>query len=331
MELDSLLNGAPAETALRSLIERGWGQLPYPGAGHTLDRWRVFSAVAQRDLAWAKLLESHADALAILRELGHAESATSNELWATWCAEPSDARLEFRRAGDRSESVRLHGLKAWCSGANIVTQALVSGWNEAGQPCLVAVPMAQTGVRVTRDGWQAVGMAATASVNVVFEGACGMPVGPPGGYVKRAGFMHGAAGVAACWYGAATAIAVEVRRFLQGRREDPHALAHLGALDVALTQAADQLRLTAAEIDARPGDSCLQAVRRTRLSVETAVETVLTRAPRALGAAPLCKNARLARLLADLPVYIRQSHAERDLELHGRSILNGIEKSAWML
>jgi hypothetical protein len=35
-------------------------------------------------------------------------------------------------------------------------------------------------------------------------------------------------------------------------------------------------------------------------------------AGRALGAAPLCRDDHFAHLMADLPVFIRQSHAERD-------------------
>ncbi|WP_395812212.1 hypothetical protein [Archangium minus] len=35
---------------------------------------------------------------------------------------------------------------------------------------------------------------------------------------------------------------------------------------------------------------------------------------RAVGAGPYCRDARVARRMADLPVFLRQSHAERDLE-----------------
>lgn len=38
---------------------------------------------------------------------------------------------------------------------------------------------------------------------------------------------------------------------------------------------------------------------------------------RALGASPFCRNNHFARLSADLPVFMRQSHAERDLAALG--------------
>ena len=41
------------------------------------------------------------------------------------------------------------------------------------------------------------------------------------------------------------------------------------------------------------------------------------RTARALGPAPLCQDAQHAKRVADLTIYVRQSHAERDLERLG--------------
>jgi hypothetical protein len=48
----------------------------------------------------------------------------------------------------------------------------------------------------------------------------------------------------------------------------------------------------------------------------------MSHAGRALGAAPLCRNERFARAMADLPVFLRQSHAERDLAALGERVLS---------
>jgi hypothetical protein len=69
---------------------------------------------------------------------------------------------------------------------------------------------------------------------------------------------------------------------------------------------------------------------RARLAVEAAATEVLRHATRALGAGPLCRDARFARLAADLPVFLRQSHAERDLATLG-SLLNQQEDTPWAL
>ncbi|SAI70536.1 Uncharacterised protein [Bordetella ansorpii] len=327
--LERSADGEHAGAALKRLVDAGWGDLPMPASGRTLERWAVLAAVGEHDLVLAKLLESHADALAILNELRGAACVSPGQTWAVWCAEPPDHRLEFRHGGH--EGVALHGAKAWCSAAQWVTNAVVSGWNGHGEPCLAAVDMSQPTVRATARGWHAVGMAGTASGDVQFDGARAIVLGGPRAYTERPGFMHGAAGVAACWYGGAVGIARHLHRLAQRRPDDVFAQAHLGAVDVALAQAASLLREAASDIDARPFDRCTAAVQRARLAVEAAVQAVLEHAPRALGAGPLCKDAGLARLFADLPVYIRQSHAERDLAAHGKEMAMKPAEQAWTL
>ena len=44
---------------------------------------------------------------------------------------------------------------------------------------------------------------------------------------------------------------------------------------------------------------------------------------RAVGAGPYCKDPHFAQLMADLPVYTRQSHAERDLAGLGELVAGG--------
>ncbi|WP_343736698.1 acyl-CoA dehydrogenase [Achromobacter sp.] len=304
---------------LRLLVEQGCDQLPLPGSGQTLDRWRALARVAEVDLSLVKLYEGHTDALAILAEL-QAPVPPANSRWAVWCAEPPDHRVQITPQPDGTAV--LQGVKAWCSGAAAVTHALVSGWNPAGEACLAAVAMDQDGVQVTDAGWHAVGMRASASVDVVFRDARCALVGKPGAYVHRPGFLHGGAGIAACWYGGLLHIAQTLHRALPRHSADPHRLAHLGAIDVALAQARAVLRETAAEIDAHPRQPCALACARARLAVEAAASVVLERAARALGAGPLCRDADFAQVMADLPVFIRQSHAERDQAAHGQAVLN---------
>ncbi|MGJ7581028.1 acyl-CoA dehydrogenase [Variovorax sp. RHLX14] len=321
----------PVEQALRQLIDSKADRLPFPAAGSTLERWRSLAAVASHDLSLVKLFEGHTDALAILQELGADSSlpeSRASRSWGTWCAEPPDARLEMRASGSGT-AVTLHGTKAWCSGAHAVTHALVSCWDEDGRPRLAAVAIDQPGVAVTSDGWHAVGMASTRSVDVRFDGALAAAVGGPGDYVERPGFWQGGAGIAACWYGGAEGIA-EMTRQRCGPKPDPHRLAHLGAIDVALAGAASVLRETAAWIDANPTASAQLQATRARLVCERAATDIVLYAGRALGAAPLCRDARFAQAMADLPVFIRQSHAERDLASLG-DLLRNAPEPPWTL
>ena len=323
-----------AASELKALIAAGLDQLPMPGHGETLARWRILAAVAAKNLSLLKLYEGHTDALAILNEIG-GFAAPKGSAWGTWCAEPPDARL-FLHTEFAGPEVRLRGRKSWCSGAKHVSHALVSCWNSANEPCLAAVQLRQPGMHITCESWHAVGMAESESVDVVFEDASAVQIGGPNVYVNRHGFWYGGAGIAACWYGAASALAVtlheQVRQQQSSATADPHRLAHLGSIDVALGAAAGLLRASAAAIDQRSTLTTMPMIMvtlRARLAVEAAATLVMNAATRALGAGPLCRDAHFARMVADLPVFLRQSHAERDLAQLGKLVVG--ENSPWLL
>lgn len=336
-DIAHLLSGFPSDgpaAKLNQLLAHRVDQLPLPGQGHTLDRWRAFAAVGSYDLGLAKLFEGHTDALAILAELG-APTVAIEGRWGVWCADPPDSHVQARPSGAQTlygpgAAVQLHGRKAWCSGAADIEQALVSAWLPDRQRCLVAVRMQQSGIRVDTDRWRAVGMAASASYDVHFNDVAGVLVGAPGEYLSRPGFYHGGAGVAACWYGAAVRIASALQhKHTLGR--DPHGQVHLGAIDVVLAGARQLLREAAECIDTDPASPCFPAVQRARLAVETAVEEVLRRVPRALGPGPLCMERDLACMVADLPVFVRQSHAEHDQAALGRYVAEADGEHLWSL
>lgn len=299
--------------------------LPLPGSGSTLERWRALAAIGARDLALAKVLEAHFDAQAILSELGQRPTATG-ELWAVWAAEPPDARLEF--VSTDGAAGRLTGTKAWCSGAGIVSHALVTA--AEGQE-RVLCRMALDDPRVGHDErpWQAVGMARITSGTLEMAGVRASRVGAPGAYLSRPGFWHGGAGIAACWFGAAAAIAGRLQR---DRRvcSSPHAAAHLGAIDAAMSAAAALMRETAGLIDAQPGQAHRHAVVRLRTFVERVGSQVMERAGRALGAGPLCTEGEHAQRCADLTTFLRQSHAETDEQWLGTGLAQQ-ESAAWRL
>ncbi|WP_431061184.1 acyl-CoA dehydrogenase family protein [Pseudomonas abietaniphila] len=313
--------------AMRVCIARGLDRLPLPGGGETLVRWRQLAHVAGIDLALLKLYEGHTDALAILQELG-GEPFPDPGIWGVWAAEPPTARvIVSERQGD---NVRLNGTKAWCSGAQQIDYALITAWTEQDQPQLIAVRLNEPGISIDARGWQAVGMGSTASVDVHFEHATGHCIGESGAYLERPGFWQGGAGIAASWYGAAVTLARSLHRQRQQGRADPHADAHLGSVDAALLGASAALRECAAWIDAHPLDDARLPVQRVRAQVEMAVEQVCRHVGRALGATPFCRDPHFARLAVDLPVFIRQSHAERDLAQLGQLLTHSTTED-WSL
>ena len=159
-------------------------------------------------------------------------------------------------------------------------------------------------------------MAASGSLAIDLAGVRAAAVGGPRAYLDRPGFWHGGAGVAACWYGGALGAARTLLGAARRRDLGPHALAHLGAVDAVITGLAVRLQGAAAQIDNDPHDGAGQAelrARRLRACVEAGATEVLDRVGRALGAGPLCLDPVHTQRAADLPVYLRQSHAERDL------------------
>ncbi|UXZ20152.1 acyl-CoA/acyl-ACP dehydrogenase [Pseudomonas sp. YeP6b] len=299
-------------SALKALQEEGLDQLPLPGSGQTLERFSRLAQVAGHDLRLCKLFEGHTDALAIIAEL-NSPLPPLGSVWGTWAAEPPTAKVRVQRDGHR---LVVDGRKAWCSGAAVVTHGLLTAWDEEDRQQLVAVDMQQPGISVTDEGWNAVGMAATSSVEVVFDDARGIAVGGPGDYLSRPGFWQGGIGIAACWYGGAQRLA-EVLREQCAKHPEPHALAHLGAVDSVLNSAACVLRDSAEQIDREPQACARQLAQLARACVEDTVEQVMRHVGRAVGAGPYCKDPHFAQLMADLPVYMRQSHAERDLAALG--------------
>jgi hypothetical protein len=293
-------------------------ELPLPGSGETGQRWAVLREIAAADLCVARLAEAHLDALAILAEL-RGPPAPPGSRWGVWAAHPPFPILEARHVGDEW---LLAGVKPFCSGATICTHALVSADGPDGYQ-LFAVDLGR-GVRAIPNTWPAVGMAGSQSLDVEFVDTPALPIGGPGEYLTRPGFWHGALAVAVCWYGGAIGLARTLVRESEQRTLGPHALAHLGAIDATLSALRDGFAVLADEIDRDPTDAAnngeIRALQQ-RANTERSVLEVLERVGRALGARPLCHDERHATLAADLPVFVRQSHAEADLERLGAAVL----------
>jgi hypothetical protein len=206
-------------------------------------------------------------------------------------------------------------------GIGLVHARLVTAMLHDGRRALFAVDLSTASVERLPSTWHNPGMMGTDTRSVRFAQSGAVPVGRPGEYIERPGFWHGAVGVAACWLGGARGVAAPLyQRVLQGCA-DEHSLAHLGAIDAALTAADATLLAAAAEIDDDPLDHFGRAelrARRGRAMVETAVDNAITRTGRALGPGPLCRDAQPAQRVADLTICVRQSHAERDLAALGR-------------
>lgn len=324
----------PVAAQLRQLVVQGLAHLPQPGTGSTLHRWQALSRVAQHSLPLAKLYEGHTDALAILHELG-AAPARAGDTWAMWAAESPGQRVQVRISQGSGAQATLSGTKAWCSGAQGVGHALLTAWLPGqDQSQLVTVDLSHPSIRMNTGAWQAVGMAETLSAEVAFDNTPATLVGEPGDYLHRPGFWQGGAGIAACWYGGTLAVADALYRGMRGASVEHPAFAHraaaFGKVDRVLAGVAALLHGSADWIDAHPHADAMAVALRVRQAAEAAATCVLHETGRALGATPYCRDAVFARAAADLPVFIRQSHGERDDAALARAVLEQ-EDYPWAL
>ena len=316
---------------------------PHPGSGRTAQLWELLASTAAADVGVARILEPHLDALAILAAAGDVDlaavGADSASTWGVYAAEGPGVRV---MATQGAGGWTLDGIKPWCSLAQDVSHALVTAWTDEGR-ALFAVDLRGSAVSPDAGPWVARGLSQVVSAPVRFDAAPAVPVGPTGWYLSRPGFAWGGIGVAACGWGGAVGVARDVFAACARREPDQIALAHLGAVDTALAGARAVLLEASDVVDAAglpsAGSAPLPAgdlqparlqhpdlppavlARRVRNVVARAVEETLARAAHALGPAPLAHDEAHARRVADLALYVRQHHAERDDAALGRDLV----------
>lgn len=303
----------PIATQLRHLFGAGGLDLPPIGEGATPHRWNALGKLARRNLSLGRLAEAHVDAVQILREAG--QPADPHRLLGVWASE----HPKWTVSADRHlDGFVLRGAKAFCSGAGIVDDALVTAATASG-PLLLLIPVDRLGLeRFDATAWKASAMADTCTATVDFGGIQVRPsqvVGEPGWYLDRPGFWHGAVGPAACWGGGALGLVDHATAYPPS---DPHGRAHLGALLADAWAVEAILDQAGRQVDAAGNGEPAAASRRRALVVRHLVdercESVERHFERALGPRPLVGDPEVIERHAALTLYRRQSHAEHDLE-----------------
>ena len=299
-------------TKLRAFFAQGSLNIPALGHGQTSERHAALCAFGREDLSLARVVEAHTDAIAILAEAAHA--ARPNSLYGVWASDGPGSQLHLMETAS-GESV-LRGVKRYCSGSTFLDAALVTA-HRGDELLLIDVPLRSKAVTFDTSEWKSPAFAATATGTVTFHDMHISPeqiVGRSHWYLDRPGFWHGAVGPAACWAGGAMGL---VDAAVKARRPNPHGLAHLGALEAMAWGMTAVLGCAGREIDADPRDEASMARKRalaTRHLIERACTDIMDHFGRATGPALLAYDAAIAQRYAELTLYIRQCHAERDLE-----------------
>jgi len=311
---------AGALTLARELsgVEEGLGR------GDTWSYFGVLATLGSVDLTLARTLEPHLDALSIL---GQAEpdvdlstvGADASSTWGVYAAHAPGARLG---AEQQATGWVLDGTKPWCSLAADLSHAIITAHTGPTSRRAFAISLGE-GVSPLPGTWVSRGLVDVPSVGLRLDGVTAVPVGDDEWYLTRPGFAWGGIAVAAVWLGAAQALRALLVATAGRRDPDQVALMHVGHLDALLFAAETALRHAADVIDAghADGPSGAMLAARVRAVVAAAAETCLSVVGHALGPAPLTADEEHARRVADLTVYVRQHHAERDLAALGSLVL----------
>lgn len=136
--------GKGVAAQFREMVGAGELDLDQPGGGATAKRWTALAQLGRHDPVLARLGEGHADALAILAELG-ADPPPPGSVWGVWAAVPASVTAVRTERG-----WHLSGDRPWCSGAGTCTHALVTASADDGSR-LFAVEVNRLLPRLPRD------------------------------------------------------------------------------------------------------------------------------------------------------------------------------------
>ncbi len=289
-------------------------ELPLPGHGETARRHFRLLKIGREDLSLARLAEAHFDAVAILAEAGRIPEPGAT--YGVWASERPGFHLTLTTQGDE---VLVNGTKMFCSGASIIDRALVTV--EASEPILLDIDLHsnQNALDIDSSAWKPKAFALTNTATVAFREARvprDRAVGGPGWYLSRPGFWHGAIGPASCWAGGALGLLDYVQ---SQTRNDPHTLAHKGAMEAAAWTMRAALEASGNEIDGDPGNAAAAHARAliVRHVIEQRCTEILDRFGRAYGPHPFAFVDETSLRCEELKIYLRQCHAERDLAVLG--------------
>lgn len=285
--------------------------------------WEAFSGLATLgcvDLSTARIVEPHVDAMAILAQSGAdldgIDGLAERSAWGVFAANGPGHRLV---AEETTSGWTLSGSKPWCSLAGRLSHALITA-SDQGRQRLFAVQLASSSSVTDESSWKPRGLTDVVTATLHLDGAPAVPVGEAGWYLDRPGFAWGGIGVAAVWFGGAAALAGRLIDSARMREPDQVALMSIGVCDRALMAGLGSLRRAGEMIDAgfATGHEGALLAARVRACVAWSVDEVLRTVGHALGPGPLAFDEQHARRVADLTLYVRQHHAERDLARIGQ-------------
>ena len=182
--------------------------------------------VGRRDASLGRIFEGHLNGAQLVARCGNAEQRAAalraiadGHLFGVWNTQDADG-VRIVTAGGRP---RLSGAKTWASGAGSITRPVVTAAWPDGRVQMCLLRMDEIDAQIDGSAWQPLGMQASDSFRIGFDGVELTPfdlIGEPGDYEGQPWFLAGALRFAAVQTGIAERIVAETLRYLRARARD---------------------------------------------------------------------------------------------------------------
>ncbi|GAA3613658.1 acyl-CoA dehydrogenase family protein [Nonomuraea rosea] len=321
-----------------------------PLSRDTLTLWLVTKELAKADLSLGRCWEGHANALVLVDALASAEQkrrwfdgvVSRGEKWVGWSGEPQAPKPgEKRRFG--TSVVRDDG--AWVvTGSKVfATSATGAQWaillvdtegpggarhapDGRDSLLMLACDLSDPSVSVDDSWWDPIGMRATVSHLVRFDGTR-LPdanvIGAPGAYLREGWQTAFIPHYAASFLGAAEAAYEYALKYVirQDKVADPYVQHRVGSMAVDVESAYLWLRHVATLWDTGNREEARLAGSRARHVVEHLALRTVDNCVRVCGARSLIRPSPVERILRDLTFYVRHDNDDQVLATIGRALL----------
>jgi alkylation response protein AidB-like acyl-CoA dehydrogenase len=289
----------------------------------------LLAAVGRGDLSTGRIFEGHVNAVYLVSQFGSAAQkarlAAEGGLLGVWNTDAPEDPLRLVEG-------RLQGKKAFASGVDGLTQAIVTVTGAAGRQMILAPTR---DLAVDRSWWRPLGMRASGSHVADLSGIAVAPdwlLGGPDDYIRQPWFSAGAIRFLAVQVGGMHGILDTAGAHLgrTGRAGNPYQAHRLARMGVAvetgylwLGRVAEAWSRAADPRDEAAERALTAAADGARLAVETAAMELLAEAERAIGAAGLIAPHPFERRMRDLRTYLRQPNPDGAAAAFGAAIAAG--------
>lgn len=298
----------------------GAGLGTQPGATGAL--LQILTLIGAADLAVGRIYEGHCNALQLITAFGTSDQsrqaaadAGAGHIFGVWNTDAPEDTVRIRGHG---QEYGMSGAKDFCSGAGYVSRPIVTARQDDGAARMCIVPMERCATDIDLTAWKPLGMEASLSGQVRFDGVIldkAALLGGDNDYAREPWFRGGAIRFAAVHLGGAVSLSDITRSHIRqtGRDADISQTERIGQMVIAIEGGRAWLGHAAMAFDncldrpsVRAASKLVGCANMMRLAIERICLDCLELAIRSVGVAGLSRGHPLEQVVRDLTTYLRQ-------------------------